>query len=144
MRLCDVNILLNAHRVESAEHAFYRDWLTSLLEAHETFFYCEWILSAYIRIVTHPRIYRTPTPLPEALQFTNAIRSCPQGVGIMPGARHWSIFDQLCRKTGTTGNLVPDVYLAALAIEANAEWVTADRDFIIFQPDLTLLLLRAE
>ena len=144
MRLCDVNILINAHRGESAEHAFYRRWLTRSLEARETFFYCEWILGAFVRIVTHPRIYRTPTPLPEALQFTDAIRSCPQGVGIMPGARHWSIFDQLCRKIGATGNLVPDAYLAALAIEANAEWVTADRDFVIFQPDLTLHLLRPE
>ena len=27
------------------------------------------------------------------------------------------------------GNLVPDVFLAALAIESDSEWITADRDY---------------
>jgi predicted nucleic acid-binding protein len=30
------------------------------------------------------------------------------------------------------GNLVPDAYLAALAIESGCEWVTTDRDFARF------------
>lgn len=33
-------------------------------------------------------------------------------------------------------------YLAALAIEADAEWVTSDADFERFEPDLRLELLR--
>ena len=31
------------------------------------------------------------------------------------------------------GNLVPDVYLAALAIETGSEWITTDRDFARFK-----------
>jgi predicted nucleic acid-binding protein len=30
------------------------------------------------------------------------------------------------------GNLVADAYLAALALEAGAEWITTDRDFARF------------
>ena len=30
------------------------------------------------------------------------------------------------------GNLVPDAYLAALAIESGSEWITTDRDFVRF------------
>ena len=30
------------------------------------------------------------------------------------------------------GNLVPDAYLAALAIESGSEWITTDRDFSRF------------
>jgi hypothetical protein len=50
----------------------------------------------------------------------------------MPGERHWEIFTRLCRGTDAKGNVVPDAYLAALAIEAGAEWVTTDRDYARF------------
>jgi hypothetical protein len=35
----------------------------------------------------------------------------------------------LCESAGVRGNLVPDAYLAALAIESGAEWITTDGDF---------------
>ena len=143
MTLCDVNILIHAHRVDNPGHAFYREWLENLLVGPQTFLYCEWILAAFARIVTHPRIYRTPSPLEMALQFADEIRSRPNGVAIMPGSRHWTIFADLCRLPGIEGNLIPDAYLAALAIEANAEWVTSDADFERFQPPLRLRLLRS-
>ena len=38
-------------------------------------------------------------------------------------------FWRLCREADARGNLVPDAYLAALAIESGSELVTADRDF---------------
>ena len=142
MRLFDVNILINAHRGENPGHTFYHLWLTNLLQGRETFLYCEWVLSAFVRIVTHPKIYRTPTPSSLALAFTEEIRRRTNGVGIMPGARHWDIFVQLCRRTNANGNLIPDAYLAALAIEAEAEWITADENFMKFEPELTWQLLR--
>jgi uncharacterized protein len=30
------------------------------------------------------------------------------------------------------GNLIPDAYLAALAIESGSEWITTDRDYSRF------------
>jgi len=53
------------------------------------------------------------------------------------------IFAALCRDGRSKGDLVPDAYLAAPAIESGCEWVTADRDFARF-PDLrwTLVDLR--
>jgi predicted nucleic acid-binding protein len=33
---------------------------------------------------------------------------------------------------GARGDLIPDAYLAALAIESGAEWVTTDRDYARF------------
>jgi len=46
-----------------------------------------------------------------------------------PGPRHWEIFTRLCRTAGAQGNLVPDAYLAALAIESGGEWITTDRGY---------------
>lgn len=49
-----------------------------------------------------------------------------------PGERHWEIFTRLCRSARARGNLVPDAYLAALAIESGTEWITTDRDYARF------------
>jgi predicted nucleic acid-binding protein len=67
-----------------------------------------------------------------SLEFTDRMRNQPNCVPIAPGARHWDIFTSLCRSAGAKGNLVPDAYLAALAIESGSEWITTDRDFSRF------------
>ncbi|MEM8807409.1 MAG: TA system VapC family ribonuclease toxin [Cyanobacteria bacterium P01_G01_bin.38] len=141
MRLCDSKIYINAYRVENTGHEFYYQWLKAQLEGSETFIYCDLILSSFVRIVTHPKIYKTPTPLPQALEFVRSVGSQPNALGIMPGACHWQIFEQLCLKNNVTGNLIPDAYLAALAVEADAVWITADEDYRIFEPTLTWQLL---
>lgn len=45
-----------------------------------------------------------------------------------PGPRHREIFLDLLTRTEARGNLIPDAYLAALAIEPGSEWITTDRD----------------
>jgi uncharacterized protein len=51
---------------------------------------------------------------------------------VAPGERHWAIFSRLVTETEAKGNLVPDAYLAALAIESGSEWITTDRDYARF------------
>ena len=142
MLLCDVNIFIYAHREDANGHAFYRTWLEDLIESQQTFLYSEFVLSAFVRIATHPKIFRPPSATGLALEFASQIRSAPNGVGIMPGANHWRIFVALCKRSAAVGNLVPDAYLAALAIEAQAEWITTDRDFKAFEPELVWRLLK--
>jgi len=74
----------------------------------------------------------TPAPMESALAFAEAMRSQPNALTLASGPRHWGIFERLCRDASVRGNLVPDAYLAALAIEHGAELVTADRDFARF------------
>jgi toxin-antitoxin system PIN domain toxin len=90
------------------------------------------VLSAFLRIVTHPRIFRNPTPLDTAFSFVNEIRDRPNCVLLSPGERHWEIFTNLSKTVGARGNLIPDAYLAALAIESGTELVTTDRDYARF------------
>lgn len=82
--------------------------------------------------MTHPRVFSPPEPIESALSFADALRSRPNAVPVSPGIRHWGIFERLCREAGVRGNLVPDAYLAALAIESGSEWITTDRDYARF------------
>ncbi len=133
MRGVDVNVLVHAHRPEAARHAEYLAWLDAARADDEPLGLSDVVLSGFLRIVTHPRVFRDPTPLMVALEFADALRVAPAAVAITPGARHWAIFEQLCRTTEARGNLVPDAYLAALAIEQGTTWYTCDRAFARFR-----------
>jgi uncharacterized protein len=89
------------------------------------------VLSSVARIATHPRIL-TPSKLDEALSFARALLEQPTCTVVQPGARHFSIFEDLCRRAAATGNLIQDGWLAALAVESGCEWVTTDGDFARF------------
>jgi hypothetical protein len=90
------------------------------------------VLSGFIRVVTHPRAFYEPDDLDDALAFVERLRELPHAMTVAPGSRHWSIFTSLCRATRATGNVVPDAYLAAIAIESGGELATADRGFARF------------
>ena len=128
----DVNVLVYAHRKELPEHEACRQWLEGLLAGDAAFGVLELVLSGFLRIVTHPRVFRTPTPLADALAFGEVLRTQPNSVLVRPGPRHWEIFERLCRESGAKGNLVADAYLAAVAIESGCEWITTDRDYSRF------------
>ena len=72
------------------------------------------------------------SPLADAFAFTDQLREPQNSVRVEPGARHWDLFRRLCVEIGAKGNLVPDAYLAAMAIESGCEWITTDRDFSRF------------
>jgi toxin-antitoxin system PIN domain toxin len=135
MRCVDVNVLVYAHRPEAPEHARYRAWLDEARKADEPLGLSSVVLSGFLRIVTHPRVFRDPSPLDAAVAFTQALRAAPSALAVEPGQRHWDIFLRLCHAADARGNLVPDTYLAALAIERGATWYSADRGFGRF-PDL--------
>ena len=95
----------------------------------------ELVLSGFVRIVTHPRVFNEPDDVDDALTFAERLRALPHAMAVRPGERHWSIFARLCHVTRATGNTVPDAYIAAIAIESGSELITADRSFARF-PDL--------
>ncbi|MEO5753187.1 MAG: type II toxin-antitoxin system VapC family toxin [Chthoniobacterales bacterium] len=132
MILLDVNILVQAHREDADQHLAVKEWLQSALEAPAGIGVSELTLSGCLRIVTHPRIFKKPTPLPQALDFLEDFRDREQVHLLSPGATHWKIFLNLCLRGDARGNLVPDAFHAALAIETGCEWLTLDRGFARF------------
>jgi uncharacterized protein len=134
--LIDVNVFVHAHKEQAPRHAAYKAWLEGVIAGDAPYGISELVLSSFLRIVTHPRVFDPPSELEGALAFAGQVLEAPNCVRVAPGRRHFSIFTNLLRVCGARGNLVPDAYLAALAIESGSEFVTADRDFARF-PGLT-------
>lgn len=132
MILPDVNVLVYAYREDAPGHGSYREWLEATINGESAFGLSDLVVSGFLRVVTHPRIFDPPSPLADAMEFAEALRGCSNRVAVSPGSDHWRIFRRLCDQAGAKGNLVPDAYLAALAIERGCEWITTDRDFARF------------
>lgn len=132
MIIPDVNILIRAHRPDTPRHGEFRHWLEAALNGAAPVGIPNLVLSGFIRVSTHPRVFEDPTSLGDALAFCEAVRRAPSAVPLNPGPRHWRIFQALCAEAEARGNLVPDAYLAAIAIENSAEWISSDRDFARF------------
>lgn len=133
MILLDVNILIQAHREDADSHEAINTWLHQKLREPSGVAVSELVLSGCLRIITHSRVFNQPTPLKSALEFVEDFRSRPQVHIMEPGENHWQIFVELCRRDDARGNLVPDAYHAALAIETGSEWASLDRGFSRFQ-----------
>jgi uncharacterized protein len=130
--LPDVNVLVYAHREDTAEHAVCYDWLLATMKGDAPFGLSDTVLSSVVRIATHPKIFKHPSRLDVALAFTAGLLAQPNAVAVRPGPRHWDIFTRLCRESGARGNILANAYLAALAIESGCEWITTDGDFARF------------
>jgi hypothetical protein len=132
MMLPDVNILVYAYREDAPDHKRFKDWLQELVNGDEAYGMSDLVCSGLLRIVTHPAVFSPPSPITDALAFVEEVRSQPNCVVIAPGVRHWQIFTSLCQSSAVRGNLVPDTYFAALAIESGSEWITMDGDYARF------------
>jgi toxin-antitoxin system PIN domain toxin len=130
--LPDVNVLLYAFRSDSVDHTRYRSWLDGVVNGDEAYGMSPQVLSSVVRIATHPRIYAAPTRLEEALSFARVLLEQPTCTVVQPGPRHFSLFEDLCRRAAATGNLVQDAWLAALAVESGCEWISTDGDYARF------------
>ncbi len=132
MILTDANLLLYAYNVDATQHKAARLWLEEQLSAPSIFCFCWQTLTAFLRISTNPRAFQQPLSAKEAAGIVTSWLVQPQAVILTPGERHWAIFQDLLTAGQTTGPLVMDAHLAALAIEHGAQLATTDRDFSRF------------
>ncbi|MGH3976939.1 MAG: hypothetical protein ACRDS9_27010 [Pseudonocardiaceae bacterium] len=85
MLLSDVTVLVYAFRQDAADHEKYWARLDSTVNGDSSYACSDVVLSGFVRVVTHPRIYREPSPLPEALAFAQAVRDQPICRPVNPG-----------------------------------------------------------
>jgi predicted nucleic acid-binding protein len=64
MILPDVNVLVYAHREDAVDHPRYRQWLEEIIQSGQPYGISDHVLSGFLRVVTHPRVFTTPARLP--------------------------------------------------------------------------------
>lgn len=138
MLFLDVNICLYGFRPLSEKTEAVADWLDNALTGPRTVAVSEQVLSSVIRIATSHRFFDDASDPDSALAFTEALLNAPSARVVRPGPSHWRIFTDLVREHRLRGNDVPDAYLAALALEHRATFVTRDRGFARFKGLRTL------
>jgi toxin-antitoxin system PIN domain toxin len=131
--LIDVNILLYATFQNMPQHLAVREWLDEQFNS-STRVGLPWTsLLGFLRVATNPRAFPRALPMDLAWRqvetwLTHEMAWTPQ-----PTERHASILGSLLQQPGVRGNLVPDVHLAALAIEHGLTLCSIDSDFSRFR-----------
>jgi toxin-antitoxin system PIN domain toxin len=128
----DVYVLVYAHRVESPDHAGYAGFLARLARGPEPFGFSDAVGAAFVRIVTHHRLWRDPTPPETALDFVARLRARRACRLIAAGPGAWPIFARFVAATSARGKLVADAWLAAQTTEHACTLATCDGDFARF------------
>lgn len=85
-------VLVYAHRQDVPDHLAYREWLEGVIGSQTAYGISELVLSGFIRVVTHPKVFEKPSPLDAAMAFVEQIRSQGHAIRFAPGGAHWSLF----------------------------------------------------
>lgn len=129
----DTNILVYAHRRDSEFHARAARHLSDLAEGRAAWAVPWPCLHEFLAIVTHPRIYDPPSPLPAALDQIDAWLESPNLVLLAESEQHWPELRALVAKSRVTGPRIHDARIAALCRQHGVrELWSADRDFSRF------------
>lgn len=75
MVLPDVNVLVYAHREDTPHHAGCRDWVEKVINGDESYGLSELVLSGFVRITTHPRVFTKPSALPASASVAPLCRN---------------------------------------------------------------------
>ncbi|MGH9255871.1 MAG: TA system VapC family ribonuclease toxin [Vicinamibacterales bacterium] len=132
MILVDANLLLYAYDPRAADHEASKHWLEAALSGPPLVRFAWLSLWAFLRISTNPRVFERPLTTAEAEAAVAAWLAQPVAGILEPGERHWEILRALTRHGQTSGPLIMDAALAAIAVEHGATLCTTDRDFARF------------
>jgi toxin-antitoxin system PIN domain toxin len=126
----DTNILVYAHRKDSAFHERAAACLREFAEGSNAWAIPWPCIHEFLAIVTNPRIWRAPTPLPRALAQVDAWRESASLRLLAEEGDYWSVLSTLLTSSRLTGPKVHDARIAALALHHGVrELLSADRDF---------------
>ena len=133
MILPDVNVLVYAARDDRPNCVRYRAWLEGVLAGPEPVAVVSPVVAGFLRVVTNPRVFAHPSSLHDALAFIDVVLAAPAAVSPVLSQRLNALLAGVCRAAGATADRVPDAYLAAIALDLDAELVTADRGFARYE-----------
>jgi uncharacterized protein len=131
MTLVDTNLLIYATFAETPEHERARAWLEArLAEGDGTVALCWPVVYAFLRLITSTRVFGAhAVSVRDGWAVTAAYLDQPAVRLVAPGAGHAMIAAELARTPGLRSDDVPDVEIAALAIEHGLVLASHDHGF---------------
>jgi toxin-antitoxin system PIN domain toxin len=129
----DTNILVYAHREDTEWHERAAASIKLLAEGTAAWAIPWPCVHEFLAIVTHPRIFRTPTPIATAKDQAAAWLESPSLVLLAETEGYFATLSGLITDAKVTGPRIHDARIAALCLHhAVRELWTADRDFSMF------------
>lgn len=126
----DTNVLIYAHRRDSPFHEAARRALTGLASGAERWGVPWACAHEFVAVVTHPRIYRSPSPLATAMGVLRELDACRNMDFLAEGAGYLDRLDELAGPARVQGGAVHDARVAAICLHHGVrELWSADRDF---------------
>lgn len=131
MTLVDTNLLVYATFTDAPEHRDTRGWLEArLAEGEGTVALCWPVVYAFLRLITSPRVFgRHAVAIGDGWAVAAAYLEQPAVRLVVAGAGHAAIAEDLARTPGLRSDDVPDIEIAALAIEHGLVLATHDHGF---------------
>jgi hypothetical protein len=130
--LIDASVLLYAADSVSPFHERVATWLEGVLNGPRRVGFAWPSITAFLRIVTHPRALDRPLTAEQAWTYVEEWLTCDNAWLPQPTASHAAVLGGLITSAGLRGNLISDAHLAALAIEHGLQVCSADTDFARF------------
>lgn len=126
----DTNILVFAHRAESPFFDAAGEAIRELMGL-ERLWAIPWpCLHEFYSVITHPRVFKTPTPREEAIHQIEALLACPALQLIGETEDHWPLLRRLITSGRIDGPQIHDARIAAICLGHGVDLLwSADRDF---------------
>ena len=132
----DTNLLVYAHRKDSPWHDAARECVKELAEGQTTWAIPWPTIHEFLAIATHPRIYKRPTAVPNAIDQVSVWLDSPGLALLSESGGYWAQLSGVVSSSRIRGPQIHDARIAALCLHHGVECLwTADRDFGRF-PDL--------
>ena len=133
MTAVDTNILVYSHREESPWHQQAREQIESLRDNAAPWAIPWPCIHEFMAIVTHPRIFGSPTPLATAFAAVRAWHAGGNLHVIAESPGYLEKLEKLSLAANLAGPRIHDARIAALCLHHGVrELWTADRDFSLF------------
>ena len=131
MVVIDTNVLVYAADEEAPEHEKCRH-LLERLRRQDGAWYLTWgICYEFLRVVTHPRVFRRPMNAHDANRFLAALQQSPALGMLVPTDRHAAVLSEVIDVVPhLAGNLLHDAATAVLMKEHGIHTIISrDTDF---------------
>jgi toxin-antitoxin system PIN domain toxin len=127
----DTNVLVYAADEDSPHHAPCNALVRESRERASAWYVTWGICYEFLRVVTHPRVFRRPWSLGDAWSFLDALLAAPSLGVLVPGERHREVVAEVVREIPhLAGNLVHDAHTAVLMREHGVRRIySRDTDF---------------